>query len=285
MSDSPPTETREHAPMSSEGIGSEIAYLRQQVRELRDEAAKHRSTARRWREKYESVEGEYKAKLTEREHEIEELRTNLGELTEAFDEVFDNEGNLKPEFVEEIHGEYAETLQALQAERDELAQQLEADPDGLRGTIKEQTAKLRQIEHEKAWSKALNGELHEKADLQKLWSLIGYHPDADEVDEAEIQEQVKAAREAVPFLFRASAPVADESAPGGPGGAKQAATQQAPAPPKAFDRGLSGGRGAPVTGGASMTVSKRDLSDPAFMQANQSAIAQHGRDGTLVMTD
>lgn len=217
---------------------------------------------------------------------LEEAEGQVAQLAEFVDGVIDDEGAFRPEFVEQVVGETGEEhrrkLEEVVAERDRYKAELESNPDEYRKQANELKAQIRLRDHRDAWSKAVGPDLAEGVDIDTFWNVIGYRPDADEVDASKIAEQAAGFREKRPFLFKP--PPSREDAAMPPGGANGVTK-----PPKPEARpltsGLPGGRGAPDTSSGLLRVTRRDLADPEFMRANQQAIAEASRAGTLQFAD
>ena len=270
---------------------SELEYLRNRVRDLTSENTKYRQLYKRHRD----TASELQQRLQEQEQQyqarVSELESDLTELTGAFEEVFDDEGNSRPEYQGELDENIQAAVEEIQAENEQLRAALEADPDQLRSQLVEAYTELRNRDLESLWGKAISpGDLHEKVNLQTLQQLIGWDPDAqEEWTEDEIRELVAQAREAVPYAFAApTQQAAGEQAPAGPSGTQATATQGSQATQQQarhFTQGLSSGRGGPVTGGSRFRATSAQMADPEFTRQNQATIAEHVRSNTFDLVD
>lgn len=164
-------------------------------------------------------------------------------------------------------------VDALTADRDNLQGRLAAAPDALQSEVDRLKGEIRTRDHRDAWA-AVKGELHDRVTVEKLWAEIGYTP-GDQVPTAEqITEQVAAAREVAPFLFK-TAETANDASRGANG-----AQSNGGLPP-----GPGYGRGLPSTDAGFFTVRRSDLENPEWMQSNQGKLAAAGAESRVRFVD
>jgi hypothetical protein len=106
--------------------------------------------------------------------------------------------------------------------------------------------------------------------LEDVFAKIQYQPGEDVPSEAEIKNQVKAAREAAPYLFRQPS----EASMPAPAGAQP---QPKPTSQVPFDAS----RGERDTGSARYKVLRSDMRDSHFMMTHSKQIAEASRKGIL----
>lgn len=268
-------------------------HFQRRIDDLVRENARYRSRLRDYKQAFGDVDPRDAARdwKTQREEnqqlktEIEEVKSQNAQLIEVFDNVFDEEGAVRSEFAQEIIGQAADEqrkqVETLTAENEQLKAKLETNPDEYRKQADELKAQIRLRDHRDAWSKAVGPELAEGVDIDTFWNVIGYRPDADEVDMSKIAEQAASFREKKPFLYKAPSQADGGKPPGGANGASKPSKPEA----RTLTSGLPGGRGAPDTSSGLLRVSKREMADPEFMRANQVAIAEASRTGTLQFVD
>lgn len=166
----------------------------------------------------------------------------------------------------------AKEAEDLRAERDALAKEreaLQASPGEWQRKAEELQKQVRVRDHRDAWHAAIGDMLNEKVPLEEVWSKLKYEPGDQIPTSQEIKEQVKAARDAAPYLFR------QETATPAPGGAKP--TREALHVP------LDASRGDRDTGLGKFVVRQSDMRNPIFMMANSKKISEASRDGNLTV--
>jgi hypothetical protein len=128
-------------------------------------------------------------------------------------------------------------------------------------------SRLRSSTHKQAFKdSALAARVDPKA-VDALWRLSGYEPDSDDVSPEAIAGLVAKAREDSPYAFLKDEPVVvvDPNAP--------------PAPLK---KPIDTGRGKPpIAPSGKFQVTLANLSDGAWMQANQDKVQAAQKDGTF----
>lgn len=207
--------------MSEENIS--IKYLQQRIADLEKERDGYKAEAKERRLKLKRLTEDHAA-------EVERLTAELAELQEA--------------------------VVSLDDERQEIEQQLETDPDGLRQQITELQGqiKLRDVKDRFA---DLKPQLADKVDLDKLFSIAGFDPSGvEDLDGLNPDELVGQWREAAPYLFKPA-----ETATHAPGGATKAERQ----PLRVAE--TTAGRGARDTTSARVTYSKAEIRRPGWERA------------------
>jgi hypothetical protein len=166
-------------------------------------------------------------------------------------------------------------LAALETERDTWKGKAEAAPSDLQAQLDEARGQLRARDHKDRWREAIGAELRGKATIEDVWGKIDYKPGDKLPSDAEITEQLRAARDAAPQLFKDEA---DASAdPVGSRGNGRPPLRDAD----------DSSRGAPDKTSGRVTVRKSDLADAswALNARNQKMIAEATAAGTLVLVD
>jgi len=116
--------------------------------------------------------------------------------------------------------EYAEALDAIATERDDLQTQLNTQPDELRAKVEELTGQIRGQKHHEKFKALATGKVNPEA-IDTAWGLLGWTPDADEVDEPRMTA-------AIDDLVGRHAVLKIPANPNGEGGNGVAKTQQQP---------------------------------------------------------
>lgn len=94
---------------------------------------------------------------------------------------------LKNKKLQEQNDQLTEMASSLAEERDRLAAMSEAAPNELQAKIDELQGQIRQRDHRTAFDRlAKESKVREDA-LEDFWSLSGYKPEADEIDEKSIK--------------------------------------------------------------------------------------------------
>jgi hypothetical protein len=164
-------------------------------------------------------------------------------------------------------------LEALRVEKatwDKERDSLKSSPTEWQEKYEKIEGELRARDHRDVWQKAIGDQLNEKVTLEKVWAEIQYKPGDNLPSESEIKTQVKAARDAAPYLFRQSS----EAGTPAPVGAQLPSKGPSHVP---FD----GSRGDRDTGSARFKVLRSDMRDSHFMMTHSKAIAEASRKGIL----
>lgn len=156
-------------------------------------------------------------------------------------------------------------------------QKAEASPGEWKTKAEKLQAELHARDAKDAWKEAIGDSLRDKVTIEKLWKELEYTPGEAVPTPEEISEQLKAARESVPYLFKD----ADATSATDPRGSTMPATK----PP--LKETVDGGRGAPVKTANRVTVRKSQLQDPEWKldKRNQKMLTEAQEAGTLVVTD
>jgi hypothetical protein len=167
-------------------------------------------------------------------------------------------------------------LKALAADRDQWKTKAESSPDEWKTKAQEYQAKLQARDARDAWSGVVGDTLADKVTLEKLWAEIQYTPGEAAPTPEEITEQVRAARESAPYLFK-PAGATPAAAPGG--------ATRTPKPPLRELEGV--GRGAPDTTASRVVVRQSQLQDPRWTldPRNKKMIADAQANGTLEVVE
>lgn len=237
------------------------ADLLRELKETRAEAARYRTRAQQYKQQFEAIAAERDQAYAE----LEDLATKTQAMAEEHEQI-----------LAQYQQEVAEQIQAIETERDELRELAETLPEDVEATINDLQGQLRSIKHRDAWGKVVGDKLAPNASVEAVWKLLGYAPDADEIDEKSLQEQVKAALEAHPYLFKPPAQDAGDQTPGGSNG--QAAAVSRPSP---LANGLASGRGAPEMAPAKFRMTHSQAADPDWKAENLAAIREAVREGRL----
>lgn len=173
----------------------------------------------------------------------------------------------------------AKELESLRSERDQLLRErdtLKSTPGEWQAKAEALQSQLLTREHRDAWLRVVGESLQDRVPLEEVWGKIEYKVSEQIPSEAEIKSQVKAAREAAPYLFRQDS----EPAPAAPRGAQSSnEPREMRSSPSAVP--FDGSRGERDTGQPRFVVRSSDYHDPKFMMANSKKIADHSRKGTL----
>jgi hypothetical protein len=164
--------------------------------------------------------------------------------------------------------------EALIKDRDQWKEKAEAAPSALQAKLDEATGQLRARDHRDAWKEAVADQLNDKVTIEDIWAKLGYQPGEAIPTTEQIREQVKAAREAAPYLFVPGATPTN----GLPG-------PRPSAPPPPLVAPVPPSRGAPDTAARRFEMRKSDSRNPAWMRANQDNIDEARKAGTLVFVD
>jgi vacuolar-type H+-ATPase subunit I/STV1 len=235
--------------------------LLRELKDARAEAAKYRTMARRYKEDAQKIAEERDSAFAD----LEELASK----TQAMAEEFDQER-------EELTQKAQEQLETLEKERDDFKQQAETLPDDIAATITEYQSKLRSLTHRDAWAKAVGDKLTDGASIENLWKLAGYTPDSDEIDDKALSEQVKAALEAHPYLFKPAVPETPELAPGGPSGQQQAKPRPTP-----LANGIDNGRAVPESAPSRFRITPSQAADPQWVADHYAEYQAASDSGTI----
>lgn len=168
-------------------------------------------------------------------------------------------------------------LTELRQEREQLAKEREAlksSPSEWQAKAESLQKELRVRDHRDAWTKIVGEELNDKVPLDEVWSKIQYQPGENVPSESEIRSQVKAARDAAPYLFRQTS----ESGTPAPAGAQQA--------PKATSGQASqvpfdASRGDRDMGQRRFVVRQSEMQNAGWMMSNSKALSDASRKGIL----
>lgn len=268
--------TEDDAPMS-EGFNIPASELYRRNQELIAENTKFKNRFRAAEKRLEELRSEFAAKEKEWQSQIEEITKERDTFIEAFDQVFDEEGNLLPDVAESIAAQYAEQIEQLEQIINEQQQVLEMDPDGLRAQLAEYQTREMERTHKDAFKSLYEDSelgLNKAVNVDRLWQILGYQPNGAEPDLAAIKEQVGKLRESDPYLFTSPSQSAGENGPVGPNGATASQPKREP-----LSRGLDAGRGKPAVPPGRFVVRREQAADPEFMRLNQDRIAEASRNG------
>ena len=163
----------------------------------------------------------------------------------------------------------------LQAQLDEWKAKAESTPGEQATEVERLKGEIRTRDHRDEWGKVIGKELHEKASIEDIWQKVGYKPEADKIDPAQITEFVGKAREAAPYLF--VTPVAS-----GNGAALNGASQAKIRAPLTVAESSS--RGARDTASSTMSISKSMMGTPGWMTKNKAEAAAF-KSGDYTVTD
>jgi hypothetical protein len=159
-------------------------------------------------------------------------------------------------------------LDELKAGNAALGQQVEqlragADPNGLASRVKELEGEIRNRDHRAVFDKAARAAGVRAEGLDDLWSLSGYKPEADVVDEAAIGRVIDEQKGKRGYLFAPPQPAAGDPAPA-----------PAPAPPKP---GPAAGKGGASATGAPQVSEDLLKSDPVYVMKNYARVVEAAR--------
>ncbi len=166
---------------------------------------------------------------------------------------------------------------ALLADRDTWKSKAESSPTEWKTKAEELQGKLQARDAADAWSKVVGEELAPKVSLEKLWAELDYKPGDTPPTPEEITEQLKAARESVPYLFKTVADTPTETPRG----------SQTPATKPPLKETVAAGRGAPDKTSSRVTVSKAQLQDPKWKldPLNKEMLSDATKRGVLDIVD
>jgi hypothetical protein len=171
------------------------------------------------------------------------------------------------------HRDDSKELQDLRAEKETWTKErdaLKSSPTEWQAKYEKIEQELRARDHRDVWQKAIGDQLNEKVTLEKVWAEIQYQVGEQLPSESEIKSQVKAAREAAPYLFRQPS----EAGTPAPAGAQPQSKATSHVP---FDAS----RGAPDTGSPRYKVLRSDMQNASFMMSHSKQIAEASRKGVL----
>lgn len=158
--------------------------------------------------------------------------------------------------------ELAQAKADLQA-RDATIADLKPLADGSRAEAL--AAELRTLKHRGKFD-AIAGELGARPGaVEDLYTLSGYKPEADTVDEAAVRAAIEAQKTARPYLFGEASAAAGEGTP-------------TPTPTPTQPAGPGANRGG-STAAPPARYTEAQLSDPAFVMANWDSNVQQAKDG------
>jgi hypothetical protein len=173
----------------------------------------------------------------------------------------------------EAHSRTKAELATVTTERDDFKGKVETSPAEWKSKAEALQAQLNSRDARDAWKAVIGDGLRDKVTMEKVWAEIQYTPGDVIPTPEEITEQVKAARDAAPYLFKDETAETATAAPGG--------ATKTPLPPLKETVGV--GRGAPDTSVRRVTVRHSQLQDPqwALDAKNQKMMANAQADGTL----
>ena len=171
------------------------------------------------------------------------------------------------------HRDDAKELEALRADKEMWTRErdaLQSSPTEWQAKYEKIEGELRARDHRDLWQKTIGDQLNEKVTLEKVWAEIQYKPGDNLPSDSEIKSQVKAAREAAPYLFRQPS----EAGTPAPAGAQSQPKGQSHVP---FDAS----RGDRDTGISRFKVLRSDMRDSSFMMTHSKQIAEASKKGLL----
>lgn len=205
-----------------------------------------------------------------------------GRITELTNQLTNIKAALKEErSARKSAAEERDTLKAqvgtLTTERDTALQAAKAAPDDLRKQIADLQGQLAQRDHRDAFRKAAESAGVSKQAVDDLYSLSGLKPGETPADPAGFAEFLAAQKEARPWAFdgESPSPQGNGASSGQPAGGSQG-IKLAPAPAPA-----GAGRGVPDHSSSKFRVTRDQLADGLWMQANQDAMDRAAVEGRL----
>lgn len=199
---------------------------------------------------------------------IAELERELAETkTEA------KKRRLELRELKEAHATLQTERTALEGDRDQWKTKAEAAPGTVQAENDQLRQELRTLRHHAAWEKAVSDQLHDKVTVDKLWGELQYKPGDELPTPEQITEQVKAARESAPYLFKNGVETTQDAS----GEAKRAR-------PSPLDVQTSASQGRPDTSSrTAFRVTKQQLGDARWMsdRLNQKALSEAQQNGSL----
>ncbi len=159
-------------------------------------------------------------------------------------------------------------LAEVQAERDKLATSTGSGDTAKR--IAELESEVRRRDHREAWSKALEGKLHEKASIDDVWAKTAYEPGEAVPTPDVIEGLVGKAKDLAPYLF---APENASPERGTNGTAARATT-----PPPGT------GRAAPGTSAGRVTYTREDITQPGWQQSRPELVEALQRGAAVLVS-
>lgn len=200
-------------------LRAELDRLKRDLADANREAAalrKERDSAQKDRDGLASERDELKSNLRNVNHEMTDRRHDLRRREQEWET---ERAKLQAD-LDEIANGYV----ALEAERDEWRQKYEAEPSELQAKLDELTGKLRDRDHRAAFEKVAKAHgITDPARVADLYTLTGYRPDSDSVDEVKLGEVIGAAVKVRPWL-------ADVPSPAGAEGGEKSGTTSAVEP-------------------------------------------------------
>jgi FtsZ-binding cell division protein ZapB len=167
--------------------------------------------------------------------------------------------------------EFAEGFEALDQEYNQFKAQAEAHPSELQARIDELTGQIRTRTHRDVFDRiARDAKLRPEA-VEDAWKLSGYQAESDEVDEAKLASLIGEVVKTRPHWLDTG-----ETPPP----SREGTT---PRPP--LQTSVDASRGARDTSPHTFRLTKDNLRDSAWMQANQKQIAEAREAGTLEIAD
>ena len=124
---------------------------------------------------------------------------------------------IKGRTLKEENERFASALEELAAERDRYKEVLEAEPHELQAQVDEYRGKLRDRDHKDKFRALAKTAGVNEAALDDLYSLSGYKPEADDIDESKITAAITSTLSGRDRLRAAPAAAAANGKPAGSG--------------------------------------------------------------------
>ena len=164
---------------------------------------------------------------------------------------------------------HAKAVENLTTERDGLKTQLTSAPNELQTKIAELQGQIRTRTHKERFAELAKAAGCDPTAVEAAWKLSGYQAEADDVDDARLNEAIGKAKTDLPVAFSAA----------------QTGTGAAAAAKKPLAPGPGSERGASQKTTDTLRVTKSQMKDYAWVKANQAAMSEAQKAGTFELIE